>query len=355
MLNSLRLYTALQGRYLRPHLPLMVLLGFLLIGGTAFQLITPQIVRRFIDLAQEQGEPSSLYAAAVVFFGAALATQTLRALTMYLGRDVAWRATNRLRVDLSRHVLKLDMGFHNVHTPGDLLERIDGDIERLANFFSQFFIQLLGAIALLGGLVVVTWLEDWRFGLAVLGFAGFFLLTQTRIVKFTMPNWHAESVARADLYGFLGERLPAMRDIQKSGATSFTMRHFYEVMRTRLLAGLKAGTISQVAIGISMMISGMRIPAGIAVGAYLFQRGDISIGTVYLIWHYLMMLFVPVRAITHEFADLQRAGASIQRVKELLDTTPRVRGGEGKSLPSGQFSMRYPQKVCKQSGGVPSL
>ena len=78
---------------------------------------------------------------------------------------------------MTLHVLRLDFGFHGAHTPGELLERIDGDIERLANFFSQFFVQIVGAFVLLGGLVVVTGLEDWRFGLAVAGFASFFLLT----------------------------------------------------------------------------------------------------------------------------------------------------------------------------------
>ena len=61
----------------------------------------------------------------------------------YLGTDVGWRTTNRLRSDLTRHVLKLDMSFHNDHPPGELIERIDGDVERLANFFSQMSIVVI--------------------------------------------------------------------------------------------------------------------------------------------------------------------------------------------------------------------
>ena len=41
------------------------------------------------------------------------------------------------------------------------------------------------------------------------------------------------------------------------------------------------------------------------------------------------MIHVPISAISREFDDLQRAGASIQRVKELLDTPPKVRDGHG--------------------------
>ena len=341
MLKALKLYAALQGKYLKPYWPLVLLLAVLLFTSTGLQLIGPQIVRRFIDVAVEQGALRSLYVAALVFLAVGLTAEILKAITIYLGRDLAWRATNRLRAELTLHVLRLDMGFHSAHTPGELLERIDGDIERLANFFSQFFVQILGGLLMLAGLVVVTWLEDWRFGLAVAGFALFFLLTQTRILKSIMPFWRAESVARADLYGFLGEKLSGNRDIQKSGAFSYTMRRFYEVHRRRIRSELKAGIISNLAVNLTRTLNSMRMIVGLAVGAYLFQRGDITIGTVYLMYHYLQMIGLPVISIMREFGDLQMAGASIQRVKELLDTAPQIQDGRGARLPSGRLSVEF--------------
>ena len=341
MLASVRLYRALLGKYLRPHWPLVLLLGVLILGGTGLLLITPQIVRHFIDVATQRGEVSSLYSAAFVFLGAGLTAELLRSLAKYLGRDIAWRATNRLRSDLTLHVLRLDLGFHNAHTPGDLLERMDGDIERLANFFSQFFVQLVGAILLLVGLVAVTWLEDWRFGLATAVFAAFFLMTRVRLLYFLMPFWKVEGEARSQIYGFLGERLSGVRDIQKSGAVSFTMARFYEALRRRLFSWIKAGIVGRLAWGITSAVNSTRYPIGLAVGAYLFQRGDITIGTVYLIWHYFLMIHVPIQAISREFEDLQRAGASIQRVKDLLDTRSKVLDGQNALPASDQLSIEF--------------
>ena len=341
MLSALRLYSALQGKYLRPYWPLVAVLAMLLFGVTGLQLVTPQIVRHFIDRAVEQEGLRSLYLAAVLFLGVGLSVHLLQAVTNYLGRDVAWRATNRLRADLTLHVLRLDMSFHNARTPGDLLERIDGDIERLANFFSQFFIQLVGALLLLVGLVVVTWLEDWRFGLSVAAFAVFFLLSRLKLLAFIVPLWQVEGQARAELYGFLGERLSGVKDIRKSGAVSFTMARFYEVLRTRLYSWLKAGIISKLAWGCVSAFNSTRMNVGLAVGAYLFLRGDITIGTVYLIYQYLELLWVPINSISREFEDLQKAGASIRRVKELLDTKPKVQDGQGATLPAGPMSIEF--------------
>ena len=341
MLSSFRLYMDLQGRYLRPHWPLVLLLGVLLLGATGLQLITPQIMRHFIDVAVERGALRSLYLAAVVFLVAGLTTQILRAITVYLGRDIAWRATNRFRADLTLHVLRLDMGFHNSNTPGELLERIDGDIERLANFFSQFFVQIIGAMLLFAGLVVVTWLEDWRFGLAIAGFAAFFLATRVKLLNFIMPFWRIEGDARSQIYGFLGERLSGIKDIQKSGAVSFTMARFYEALRRRLFSWIKVIIIAGVAWGITSSVNSLRMTIGLGVGAYLFLQGDITIGTVYLILNYLVMVHAPIHAFSREFQDLQRAGASIQRIAELLDTAPKVQDGHGASLPAGKLSVNF--------------
>ena len=69
MLASIRLY-ALLGKYLRPYWPVVALVGLLMLGATVLQVVAPQIVRRFIDLASEQGDLDSLYMAAVLFLGA---------------------------------------------------------------------------------------------------------------------------------------------------------------------------------------------------------------------------------------------------------------------------------------------
>ena len=337
MLKSVALYGALQGRYLRPYWPLVLLLAVLLFASTALQILLPQIVRHFIDTAQERGALTSLYMSALTYLALGLGAQFLQAFVLYFGRDVAWRATNRLRSDLTVHVLKLDMGFHGAHRPGELLERIDGDIHRLANFFSQFFIQIVGALLLLAGMVVVTWLEDWRFGLAVLGFAAFFLLAQTQHFRFTTPLWQAESRARANLFGVLGEHVSGNTDIQKSGAASYSMRKFYEANRRDILSLTKALIVSGFFSNLSYSVNSLRISVGLVVGAYLFQRGDISIGTVYLVLHYLLILGMPVLTINRQLRDLQMAAASILRVKELMDTRSRVRDGPGATLPPGQL------------------
>ena len=59
------------------------------------------------------------------------------------------------------------MEFHNSHTSGELIERIDGDVTSLTNFFSQFAVRLVGAFLLILGVVLVMFATDWRVGLVM--------------------------------------------------------------------------------------------------------------------------------------------------------------------------------------------
>src|SRR4051812_32464652 len=106
-----------------------------MLAGIGLQVANPQVIRYFIDTALAGGSQQGLVYAALFFLAAALVYQGLTVAATYMGEDVGWSATNALRADLALHVLRLDMAFHNDHTPGQMIERIDGDVAQLAIFF----------------------------------------------------------------------------------------------------------------------------------------------------------------------------------------------------------------------------
>jgi ABC-type multidrug transport system fused ATPase/permease subunit len=137
-----------------------------------------------------------------------------------VGQTIAWTATNELRHDLAKHALTLDQSFHNAHVPGEMIERIDGDVTILSNFFSQFTIQLVGNSLLLVGIVLLFFHEDWRVGIALSLYAGAALFVFSYIRNFGAPLWKALRGAYGDLYGFIEERLAGTQDIRSSGQPS---------------------------------------------------------------------------------------------------------------------------------------
>ena len=89
---------------------------------------------------------ATLWTLAGFFIAAAITQQLLQIGATYFSAQLAWASTNRMRRDLATHVLYLDMSYHTATSPGDIIERVDGDVAALANFFSQFVLQIVGGV-----------------------------------------------------------------------------------------------------------------------------------------------------------------------------------------------------------------
>src|SRR6266542_2868986 len=157
--------------YLAPLRAQVTLLSALLLASAALQLVNPQIVRTYIDAAREGAPLGTLVVAALTFTGVALLGQVIALAETYIASNVGWQATNALRADLVAHCLALDLSFHNARTPGELIERVDGDVSTLANFFSRFVVVVVGNVVILLGALILVAREDWRVGLLFLGFS----------------------------------------------------------------------------------------------------------------------------------------------------------------------------------------
>jgi ATP-binding cassette subfamily B protein len=158
-----RYYVSLLKTYLKPQLFKVSLLAFLLFVSIGLEILGPQLLGHFIDSLQSSMDV--LVGIALLFIGLVIANQLVTALASYISEDISWRATNALRADLALHCLNLDLSFHKEHPPGEFVERVDGDIALLSNFFSRFVFSVLGRVLLLIGIVALTCSVDWRIGL----------------------------------------------------------------------------------------------------------------------------------------------------------------------------------------------
>ena len=338
-IQALSRYRRLLGRYLRPQLQRMVLLAVILSATICVQVITPLTAARFIDRATSNGTQRDLIFLALLTMGLALAGQGIAVAETYVAENVSWVATNGLRSDLIAHLLRLDASFHNAHTPGELIERVDGDIGTLARFFSRFVVYVVGNAFLMLGVLGLLFVVDWRIGLGLTAFVVLALIVMLRIRAAATRLWVAERQANADFYGFLGEYLTGLQDIRSSGAGAFVLRRCAEVMRAWRAITIKAQMRGYVMIASSQGLFALGMAVAFALSAMLYRDGTLTIGTVYLVFRYTEMLREPAEQIRNEVQDLQQADASIGRIEALQHTVPRLIGGLVSALPEGPLSI----------------
>lgn len=334
-----RYYVSLLRTYLKPQRFKVSLLALLLFVSIGLEILGPQLLGHFIDSIQSS--MPVLVRIALLFIGLAIANQLVTAFASYMSEDISWRATNALRADLTLHCLNLDMSFHKAHTPGTLIERVDGDIALLSHFFSHFVFSVLVRVLLLLGIVALTFSVDWRVGLLLLAFVLLMIVLLRPLQGVAVPHFRAVRQVSAELASFLEERFSSIEDIQSLGAQAYVMLRLHQLarrmLRTRRLSSV-AGRFFSSAIEISLALA---IAAVLTLGAYLLRSGQMSLGTIYVTYYYTTLLTQSLYAITFQINQLQSATASIQRITELYHTSNAVVDGPGVPLPEGSLLVRF--------------
>lgn len=345
-------YWSVLAAYLKPRRARVLLLGLLLLSSMGLQLLNPRIIRSFIDAVLAGSPTTVLFRLSGFFLTIALLGYGVSLAQTYLSEEIGWSATNDLRTDLVRHSLRLDMAFHHATTPGELFERVDGDVSQLARFFSQLVLNVLSNLLLLVGVLCAFFWEGGLIGVAFAGFAATALLIMTAMRDFATEQSRALREASARFFGFLEERLGGTEDIRANGAVEYTMRRLYALMRT-LWQSDRAAALRNAIFGSAISVwFNLGTVLALALGVILYQRGTTTLGTVYLLYAYVQMLNMPLTNLTGEFQHLQEATASLLRIDELLQTRPTIVDGMRAELPTGPLAVtltnvtfRYPGQM----------
>ncbi|ANS76638.1 helicase [Paenibacillus yonginensis] len=332
-------YRTILGRYVLPQRKLMISLTVLLFASIGLQLVNPQIIRYFIDNAQGTGSLRPLYVAAFLFIGFSIIQQIVSVCAAYFSENLGWKTTNKLRADLAEHCLSLDMSFHKRQTSGSLIERVDGDVNSLANFFSSFIIHMAGNAMLMLGILVLLFRENLWVGVVMTAFVigAIFLIQWIR--KFAVPVWTKWRALNAEFYGFIGEHLEGTEDTRANGAAGYVMGRYYELARRMLPVRVRAFFGFFLMWGTTIFVFAFGNAAAFIVCALLWKRGELSIGGIYLVFYYTELLAKPIEQIRTQLEDLQKADASLVRVQDLLATESAIQDGPGAPLPKGPLSL----------------
>ncbi len=321
----------LLGRYFAPQRGRIVVLAALIVVDIGLRLLNPQIIRMFIDTAQAGGPMSTLTVAAVLFLVVGLLGRCISLGSSYAGLNLGWAATNRLRADLAAHLLRLDMPFHKTHTPGELIERVDGDVTTMAEFFGQMVVRVAGNALLVLAVVGFLYREDAGAGAAVTVYVLLVVAALAWVNRIGVRAWTASREAWAAQMGLSRRALLRHRGhpgYRRGGARAATPGRLALHALYKARAGWMAGALGT-AVTNFLFIAGYGL--GLAIGAALYLQGQVSIGTTFLIVSYIGMLSAPLEEIRWHAERFGEASAGINRVGDLFARQPAV-ADQGRSV-----------------------
>ncbi len=340
---------------LRPAAGRWFALGCVVAVGSLLALAGPLVVRELVDRAVAGSDERELQVLAAIFLAVAVVRQVLSVLTARAATSLAWTTTNEFRLDMTRHVLGLDHEFHRHHTPGELIQRVDGDITEVNTLCSSVLPRAVGSVMIVLGMIVVVLVIDWRIGIGMAVYVGLAVVLIYTLRRRSVGESEDELRALAKLYGGIEERLTAAEDLRSNGAGQHAMWRFVGesagaldtmMRRARAYLGMWWSVQGIVTGGVVLTVAG---------GAALVGAGAITVGTAFLLFQYMLLIERPLEEIVHELETVQKANGAMRRVGDLLRTEATIIDEGTTSPPPGALTVELDEVSFDYGDDVPVL
>jgi ATP-binding cassette subfamily B protein len=309
---------------LRPDAVRWGLLGVLLGIGSALALGGPLVVRRIVDQARAGTTTAGVMRLAIAFLVIAVAAQAITVAVSWFATVTAWRTTNQIRLRLARHVLSLDHEFHRQHTPGELIQRVDGDVTSVSDFLGRVVPRAVGAALMMVGMVMVLSVVDWRLALGTAVYTVLSIAVVVRGRHRAVGESSDEMGSYARLYGGVEERLTAAEDLRANGAGPHAMWRFVEESADAMVSSVRReSAFLRMWWAVQGSVAGGSVVALIS-SAILVERGLITVGTAFLLFQYVLLLSRPLEDVVDQLETVQKANGAMVRVIDLLAVEPSI-------------------------------
>lgn len=326
--------------FLRPPARLFGPLAGALAAMTVLPLVGPMLVSRFVDGAVAGRSTTALLALAGAYLATAVGAQGARLLASWLASRAAWDGTNRLREAVADHTLRLDLDFHARHTPGEMIERVDGDVAALGDFLVAFLLEIVASGLLLLGTLVIVAAEDLRLGAALLAYVALMATVVAFSHQRSVPALIAFREAMARHMGRIEEQLAAVEDLRAAGAGDYSLRR-YDASAGDVYSTLRrADRAKALLIGSVYVTSALGSAVLLGLAIILHSQGALSVGATVALFQYTQLVRQPLEEMTAQLQHLQGALAGAERLRQLLTETPTLTVPDpGVSLPAGALAL----------------
>ncbi len=321
-------YRRLLG-YLRPYWKQLFLAYAALLMATGFNLIVPQVIKQAIDEGLASGNNRALFAAGGIILGIAL----LRGLAGYGQLFYAEWLTHRVAYDLRRQfydaVQHLPFAFHDRAHTGDLMSRATSDIGETERFVGIGLEGLISTILLMAGVIIAMFLESPQLAFIALGPLVILVLAAIRFGNVVEPMFKRIQEQMGFLSAVMQESMTGINVVKAFAREPYELEKFdtannewfdhrYELIKT--WANNWPFFTFLVALSIFLLLW---------FGGPMALDGVITVGTLFALISYVLMLGQPVQRLGFLVNLAATAGASSSRVFEIIDTPNEIQEKPG--------------------------
>lgn len=310
--------------YLRPYWRYVVLAYTVMLFGTGLNLIIPQVIAWAIDYGLSEGRATTLIAAGAIIMVIALVRGVFGFIQRYYGEWLTHRVAYDLRNDFYNAVQYQPFAFHDQSHTGDLMSRATSDISESERYAGIGLMDLTATILLMVGVVIAMLLESVPLALLAMLPFPILIITTVHFGMTVEPMFKRIQEQMGILSTVMQESLTGIHVVKAFAREPHELDKFDRentewFTRRQGLINKWANNWPFMNFLIMLSIFFLLWFAGPSA-----LRGDITVGSLFAMISYILMLNTPVQRLGFLVNLAATAGASASRVFEIMDLPREV-------------------------------
>jgi ABC-type multidrug transport system fused ATPase/permease subunit len=302
-----------------------------LLLGDALDVATGQVqhlnfINNFVaNLFHVSGTLNTLTMIFFIFLAAGLLQWAGQFLQQYNMANVGRSVLFTLRMQMFTHLQKLSLSFYDRHEVGRVMSRVQNDVAALQEVLTTGVLEIVADFLILAIVIFMVFTMNFQLALITMSVIPILLLVMFIYEKLSRNTFmrvrQAISVVNADLQ----ENISGARVIQAMSRENINLQRFGSVNEQNLDANLQATRVSSGLMSTVEILIGASMALVVIFGGYQIAAGKLLLGQMVSFVLYVQRFFEPIRSLSMQYTQLQRATAGGQRIFEVLDVEPEIK------------------------------
>ncbi len=316
--------------YAKPFRGQFFFVGFIVLLGIAYDILSPTIIGKVTDLIKADFELRELFRLVAIYAGILVVSVTCTYIQAIVLQKVGQKIISGLREDLFTHIESLSHEQMNATPVGKLVTRVTNDTNAISLMFTSLLVNLVKNLFVIVGVLAAMIALNYELTLMVLCFVPFIVLFTMIFRKFARRAYRRVKDRTTDINTYLSENLSGIKITQIFNREGAKLRDFTD----KSLALSKAKREQILVFGIFRPLVYMLYISSILCLFYLGGKGyldgtsflgqTLNAGIIVSFYMYINKFFNPIQNLAEQFNWLQSAFASAEKVFTIMDIEPKL-------------------------------
>ena len=257
-----------------------------------------------------------------------------------------------LRNDLYAKIQGLSFSYHDKNQTGQLMIRATDDIEKVRLFIGQGLLQLVGAIILLVGTIIILFTTSVSLAWTAMPILPVALVMFIIFSSAAQPMFRKVQIKLSTLNTVLQENLAGIKVIKAFTREPQQELRFRSAADNLMEQAISVARLFTFLFPVIFLIANLGQAAILYVGGRQIITGALTLGEWQEFSLYLIYLFFPIAQLGFIITQFGQAGASADRIFEILDTkSDIVEKPDAIDLPSVKGDVKFENVTFRYFGG----